>query len=330
MSIWKCNICRGPGEKISDRELDCFRCGRYKATDDSFLFAKNNNLSSRQIANASAWLFRNQGLTLDGKMLSFLGELATPSMGERADGLLSYLSNRYPDAGRAFLVSYWQLDALLKAITDWKDDHSFDPQAAKYAKDILPFLSAAWADSQRELEFLLVGFLKDHAGFLAKGPMDGSLEITPRGWDRLYALKHILQKSDEAFVAMWFDPSMNSLWADALAPGIQAAGYKAVRIDKKEHLNKIDDEIVAAIRRAKFLVTDFTGQRGGVYFEAGLATGLGKPVVWICREDELPNIHFDNRQYNFLTWTPDKLPELKRILQNRIEAVIGRGSSGVD
>ena len=91
------------------------------------------------------------------------------------------------------------------------------------------------------------------------------------------------------------------------------------------HNNKIDDEIVAGIRRSKFLVADFTSHRGGVYFEAGLAIGLGLPVIWLCRKDELEKTHFDTRQYNFIVWETDQAVELSRALQNRIEATIGRG-----
>lgn len=49
------------------------------------------------------------------------------------------------------------------------------------------------------------------------------------------------------------------------------------------------------------------------------------PVIWLCREDDLANVHFDNRQYNFILWKPDELDELERRLQNRIEATLGRG-----
>jgi len=35
----------------------------------------------------------------------------------------------------------------------------------------------------------------------------------------------------------------------------------------------------------RFIVADFTGQRGGVYFEAGYALGLRKPVIWTCKRD---------------------------------------------
>jgi len=96
-----------------------------------------------------------------------------------------------------------------------------------------------------------------------------------------------------------------------------------MRIDRKEHANKICDEIVAEIRRSPFLVADYTGQRGGVYYEAGFAAGLGIPVILTCRKDDLKNIHFDVRQYNCIHWeTPS---ELARRLQVRIEAVIGDG-----
>ena len=39
-----------------------------------------------------------------------------------------------------------------------------------------------------------------------------------------------------------------------------------------EHINRIGDEIISQIRRSKFLIADFTGHRGGVYFEAGALT----------------------------------------------------------
>ncbi len=58
---------------------------------------------------------------------------------------------------------------------------------------------------------------------------------------------------------------MNAVWKDGLEKGISAAGYKPLRIDTKEHANKICDEIISEIRRSRFLVADYTGHRGGVY-----------------------------------------------------------------
>ena len=126
---------------------------------------------------------------------------------------------------------------------------------------------------------------------------------------------------------MWFDGSMNEAWDDGIAPAVHDAGYEPVRIDRVEHVNKIDDEIIAEIRRARFVIADFThgdtGARGGVYYEAGFAHGLGIPVIFTCRKDRLGEVHFDTRQYNHIVWeTPE---ELQDQLVKRIAAVLGDG-----
>jgi len=134
---------------------------------------------------------------------------------------------------------------------------------------------------------------------------------------------------------MWFNESMDSIYEHGFERGIRDAGYDPVRIDKKDHINKIDDEIIADIRRSRFIVADFTSEmialgetqthipRGGVYFEAGYAMGRDIPVVWTCRKDMIDLIHFDTRQFNHITWeTPE---DLAKQLQTRIEAVIGDG-----
>lgn len=97
----------------------------------------------------------------------------------------------------------------------------------------------------------------------------------------------------------------------------------AVVVSSIEHTGKIDDEIISQIRKSRFLVADFTGHRGGVYFEAGFAMGLGLPVFWTCRRDQMKELHFDIRQYNCIDW--NTLDELAERLQRRVEAVIGKG-----
>lgn len=79
--------------------------------------------------------------------------------------------------------------------------------------------------------------------------------------------------------------------------------------------------IVAEIRKSSFLIADFTGDRGGVYFEAGFAKGLGIPVIFSCKKGEWTDkLHFDTRQYNHIIWeTPT---DLAVKLQNRIAATI--------
>jgi nucleoside 2-deoxyribosyltransferase len=116
---------------------------------------------------------------------------------------------------------------------------------------------------------------------------------------------------------------MLEIYAAGFEVGIRRAGYESVRVDRVEHVGKIDDEIIAQIRRSRFVVADFTGHRAGVYFEAGFAMGLNLPVIWSCRRDHIDELHFDIRQFNCIDWTdPDELADR---LQKRIEAVIGAG-----
>ncbi len=112
-----------------------------------------------------------------------------------------------------------------------------------------------------------------------------------------------------------------------IEPAIRDSGYKALRVDQKEHINKIDDEIIAEIRRSRFVVADFTSRegqpRGGVYFEAGFAYGIAIPVICMCRTDLIGSVHFDTRQFNHITW--EDPTDLYTKLRNRIGAVIGDG-----
>jgi hypothetical protein len=102
--------------------------------------------------------------------------------------------------------------------------------------------------------------------------------LSAPGWLKVEELLTRLPDTTQAFVAMWFNDATLAAYVDGIEPAIIDSGYRSVRIDKKEHSNKIDDEIIAEIRRSKFLVADFTCEkekvRGGVYFEAGFAMGL--------------------------------------------------------
>ena len=73
------------------------------------------------------------------------------------------------------------------------------------------------------------------------------------------------------------------------------------------------------------MVADFTLQRGGVYFESEMMHGFGRNVIWMCHEDELKSkegLHFDIRQFNFLTYgDPDD--GIKKRLYDRILAIEG-------
>jgi nucleoside 2-deoxyribosyltransferase len=161
-----------------------------------------------------------------------------------------------------------------------------------------------------------LGYLSGHDDMSASC----TIALTLKGWQRLDEIKRYSRDSKRGFVAMWFDASMDAAWEQGVKPALEKTGFIPVRIDAKEHNNKICDEIVAEIRKSGLLIADFTGHRNGVYFEVGLAMGLGIPVVWTCRAGDIEKAHFDTRQYNHIVW--ENPEDLKEKLVNRIDATI--------
>jgi len=180
----------------------------------------------------------------------------------------------------------------------------------------------AWAINRNEFEYIL-GSLEQR-DLVTRSAIIGVCEVTisPRGWDYLDSEAVKPAFTDQVFVAMSFDKSLNSVWDEGIKPAIEQAGYKAHRIDKEEHIDRIDAKIISDIKDSLFVVADVTQQKQGVYFEAGYAIGLNRPVIWCVKKDELEKVHFDTRQYNHIVWeTPE---QLKEQLYYRICAVIGK------
>lgn len=161
------------------------------------------------------------------------------------------------------------------------------------------------------------------------GFLDGNLHsdgakvrLSPAGWQRVTDIESgTVAQPKQAFVGMSFgSPHRGSVEA-GIVEGISKAGYAPWIADRVEHVEKIDDRIVAEIRRSAFVVADLTGHRQNVYYEAGFAAALGKRVIYTCAEAEKEPPHFDLRQFNILIWKDQA--DLAERLRYRIEAVIG-------
>jgi len=197
-------------------------------------------------------------------------------------------------------------------------------------------LAVGFCANKNELLFCLrylaeKGWIEEEGAAARKGPQQGqggaplAYRLTPAGWAALDANASPAQQPVAA-VALSVDKDADALWTQGLSAAAQAAGFAAVRIDSKEHANKINDEIVVDLRRARCLIADLTGQNPLAYFEAGLAVGLGKPVFWTCEENEARDkkLSLETRQAVVTTWGRDKLDDFARRLAQRIEASLGR------
>ena len=175
---------------------------------------------------------------------------------------------------------------------------------------------------------------------MADSMVTESIRLTVSGWEYLGNKPRRL-KSKKAFVAMWFHPDLNAIYNDAIYPALEETGYQPDRVDKTNHDQRIDDAIISKIRNSSLVIADVTGERSGVYYEAGFAEGLGIPVIWLCNENwrtklqkivhpnstDNPEIeeyswkdrlHFDTRQLPHIFWTDAE--DLKGKLIRRIQA----------
>lgn len=294
-----CPICVTNASLLSanNTRVDCPRCGRFEITDSAITELQGTPLTSREAANASGWIAESNPPLIRTYDLPHLRTLATPRVQWRFDRLLLKLLKETPILGSHVTLDEQRMQS---------------------------YVAATYSSGGGELRFL-VESLRSRGLLVSAGDSWLSPGLSHAAY--AYIDEHLVKNAESpvGFCAMWFNDEVLPLWERSIEPSIEAAGYEPLRLDKHEHNNRIDEEIIASIRRARFLVADLTSHRQGVYFEAGLAMGLGLPVIWMVRDADLDDTHFDNRQFNFIVWTPDKLDEARRRLQDRIEATIGTG-----
>ena len=327
-TVDECLICKRKAEIQRDSRgliaVHCALCGYYLVTEEAELGLVNFEELKRLKLN---WYTREQqsknqiALLTWGRHVDVSGIAKNIHPATISEVSEDHLPNRLEDRIDRALLNLSRMSQHL--------GHSLD---LKYEVDG-PVLFAQNAD---EMEFVMrilqaLGFINEPAvtniGFY--------FTIRAAGWQRANELRsgHMPSRPRQAFVAMWFGSSKSEfegriseqyctdLWAIGLKGGIETAGYEPLRIDIKHFTGDINDEMLAEIRRSKFIVADFTGNRHGVYFEAGFALGLGIPVFFTCHHEHLGELHFDTNHFNHIAWK--SFDDLAKRLSDRIVAVLG-------
>jgi hypothetical protein len=296
-----CGICRNDQAEYETTEKlvnwQCPRCGQfcYDKADGPPMLGSTDDM-----VRLSGWV-REQNdagivpVRLSTAITTRVMSMKLPRLPERAMRLLVALAHYFP-TGNNFLTLMPTNPEL---------------EGVSYSRDGQELL-------------LLLNILED-SGLVQSD--HGAFSISARGLMRAEELG-TSGSGSQGFVAMWFDDSMNDAWLNGFEPAIREARYFPRRIDSKDYVGGVSDEIMAEIRRSRFVVVDYTGQRNGVYFEAGFAAGLGLTIIPTCRSDHIGNLHFDIRHLNTLSWnTPRRLADK---LSQRIKAVIGAGPNATD
>ena len=211
-------------------------------------------------------------------------------------------------------------ERALRALAAMVEEVGFDAQSSHSFSDNLKVQALSYSANGDQLWLLLRVLGDDGLVDLRSSPR---IHITVRGLLRAEELSRPGGAYLQGFVAMSFERSMDEAYTLGFYPAIKAAGYEPFRIDRKEHVNGISDEILMEIRRSRFLIADYTLNNNGVYFEAGFAIGLGLQVIPTCRADDMDKRHFDIRHINTLKW--ENPAHLSKDLTRRISAVMGEG-----
>ena len=325
MSFKKCPICNDETAQVMDcQELSgfycaCKNCSRYEI--DDFLYSRiNNTVIIGEKLRSSIYYFLTQirknytddihhivrftSDNIDNKKISVHGSRIVVNyegvtnfypkdMDDQISMILVNFMNRCERPGDSiFGIKYASEMTHLFFLKDWKEDENM--VEIEFWLDTLISLGYA----QKKTPYYL---------------------LTLEGWKRAsdYAKEQTTSKT--AFIAMHFVDELKFVREEILN-AIKSLGFYPVIIDAKEHNNQIVPEILYEIRKSRFVVADFTHQRGGVYYEAGYAEGLNIPVIALCRDDDFVNVHFDLKQKNTILW---KTPEdIYTRLKKRIEATL--------
>lgn len=311
--------------------IKCYKCGEYIMTEDTVHHLEHYPLDIQESTNLSGWLTSNQNYTFFENEFKRLRKMNSIDVDEKAEILFRELAKNYPVPGENIPDIF---QPIVKSL-EFKNRDEF-PNISGLNKDdviyYLHFYSKSRSQSVNEFSYLLYTYLIQHKGFLIW--QGNGFQITPLGWSYFTQLQNPNQSSLTAFIAMKFEERLKKYSDDWFEPAIITAGYKPIRIDKYEHTNLIDDEIIANIRKSKFIIADYTYNSFGVYYEAGFARGLNIPVINLCNkecfESKENKVHFDTNHYPFLLWEWDKGEDISNKLRTRIEATIGKGDYKVN
>jgi len=322
-----CPVCKSRilnKEKAHDYQnahhIKCNNCGEYKITYTASSMLKYQKLKY----TASSWI-RNEN---DNGNIPMISEF---------------------DIDRLKNIHDKSLDAKYKILLMriLKEEEKCEQVYFRDKNDLLKWKTICWCKNVNEFVSLVDEAKKlNHIDLLTIGNEYHIRAITFSG--RKYIETEDNINSNKVFMAFHFTDEMKRQFEDTIKRAVSDASenkLEAIRVSSSttDYDTKIDDELIAMIKSSKAVIADFTGNRTAVYYEAGFAMGLGIPVIWTCKDSDIPKgeigygeftdekeikrfkkhidlLSFDTRQYPHIIWK-DKEDLYKQVV-NRLKAKI--------
>jgi hypothetical protein len=262
---------------------NCSRCGNYQVERTAVDDVPLPLTGTKKIALASYFVRKLQTGTRPLLTKQFFDEIwkqELPSPSDLADNLLLFIAQRCGyRPGATLSIDHSDL-SIASAI------------GAVDKEDVL------WAARELEAEGLIKG---TWVACFTNGHITGS------GWRRTEELRRF-------FARKFANADLDRVYTECLNPAVKQTGYDLKTVTQKA--GHIDAIIEDEIRRCRFLIADLSDANAGAYWEAGFAEGLGKPVIYICRDGV--DTHFDTDHRQTVRWDIATLDETSK----RLKAVI--------
>jgi len=293
---------------LNPATLNCRRCGTYSISYEAACHARSLSPEERTIL--SGWIRErtehNRPVEITNSIVANVSQLdgVPQTIPDKLNRLLLNLARKTDPPGKPVRV-------------DLEYDH---PLAyAKETTDLLFFI-----ESLKEQ-----GLIRHTDKFQSTEGFGETVTVVDcylkaDGWTRVEQLSHVGRESKQCFVAMSFSkekPVLTKVY-EAIRNGVQEADFDCYSVKDEPHNDKICDRIAAGIKSSRFLLADVTEHKQNVYFEAGMAMGLGLQVIWTCEETDIDNAHFDTRQYKHILWKKGDWSTFSQAITDHIRATI--------
>ncbi|MCM1114334.1 MAG: hypothetical protein NC397_02425 [Clostridium sp.] len=239
--------------------------------------------------------------------------------------------------------SHEERDFAIITICDWEEN--FSPPALRcyliyqIAQSSLNFS----ADINEEMEMRMVhnhseGCLFDfcqHKPDIKLGMISGSICSNCRGTFKRYGVdeavinaveqlisfvrletigKPMLINFNQAFIVMRFteNDENDHAYKYGIVPALNDLGIDYYRADNEILSQQILSQVINSIEKSRYVIIKVDTDNLNVYFELGLAMGLGKEVLLISERGKISNLPTDLNNFECLTYYEGNYEELKR------------------
>lgn len=141
--------------------------------------------------------------------------------------------------------------------------------------------------------------------YLSTADEPDGIDLTLKGWEDWEQEQRGKFAGKYGFMALKFgDPELDDFQRNVIKPATLSLGFVLEDMRDAAKAGVIDNVMREKIRDASFVLVDLTHANEGAYWEAGYAEGLGKPVLYLCKQSVFADrgTHFDTNHCTTVLW----------------------------